>query len=76
VQDIELGGYRAPWLSPSGDPEAIAREHLVFTEGLGGSAPDHEGPALVASIRGLRERAAAVLGVTLPPFTHPQLGTI
>jgi hypothetical protein len=75
VQDIELGGYRAPWLAGS-DSEAIARERLVFTEGLGGSAAEQEGPALVASIRGLRTRAAEVLGVVLPAFTHPQLGTI
>jgi hypothetical protein len=76
VQDIELGGYRAPWLAPAGDAGAIARERLVFTEGLGGAAAEHEGPALVASIRGLRRRATEVLGVTLPTFAHPLLGTI
>lgn len=74
VQDIELGGYRAPWLAADPDPEAVRLEKLSFDAGLGGVDGVHEGPVLVKSIVAIRERARAVLGVELPTFHHPRLG--
>jgi hypothetical protein len=75
IGDVELGGYRSPWLRADADPQAVATERLVFEAGLGGTTAEFEGPVLVASIRGVRERAAG-LGIDLPAFHHHLLGTI
>jgi hypothetical protein len=74
VADIELGGYRAPWLSPHPDVEAVRRERLSFDAGLGGVAAEVEGPDLVRSVQKIRERAERTLNIHLPVFEHPLLG--
>jgi hypothetical protein len=75
IRDVELGGYRTPWLRVDPDERAVALERTVFEAGLGGSTPEWEGPVLVDSIRGVRARAAT-LGIDLPVFHHPLLGDI
>ena len=75
IRDVELGGYRSPWLRADADPEAVHTERIVFEAGLGGTAAEFEGPVLVASIRGVRDRAAT-LGIDLPEFHHHLLGVI
>ncbi len=75
IRDVELGGYRSPWLRVDADPGAVDTERLVFEAGLGGTTAAFEGPVLVDSIRGVRDRAAA-LGIDLPVFRHHLLGEV
>jgi hypothetical protein len=75
IRDVELGGYRSPWLRADADEEAVETERIVFEAGLGGTTAEFEGPVLVESIRGVRDRAAT-LGITLPDFHHHALGVI
>jgi hypothetical protein len=75
IRDVELGGYRSPWLRADADPGAVHTERIVFEAGLGGTTAEFEGPVLVASIRGVRDRAAG-LGIDLPEFHHHLLGDV
>ena len=75
VADIELGGYRSPWLDPTRNPALVELEAKSFAAGLGGTTAEWEGPIIVDSIRHLRRRAAG-LGIELPLFHHAVLGEI
>ncbi len=75
IRDVELGGYRSPWLRVDPDQEAVRLERIVFEAGLGGVTPEWEGPVLTASIAGVRERAAT-LGIDIPIFHHHLLGNV
>ncbi len=75
VGEIELGGYRSPWLDPTRNPALVEIERRVFEAGLGGTTQEWEGPVLVSSIRALRERVAR-FRIELPTFRHPALGVI
>ncbi len=75
IRDVELGGYRSPWLRADPDEEAVRLERIVFEAGLGGVTPEWEGPVLMASIAGVRERASG-LGIDIPIFHHHLLGTV
>lgn len=75
VQDLELGGYRSAWLAPDRSPGLVDIERTVFEAGLGGTTAEWEGPIVVRSIRGLRDRGRA-LGIELPTFHHDVLGEI
>jgi hypothetical protein len=75
IRDVELGGYRSPWLRADPDEAAVHSERIVFEAGLGGVTPEWEGPVLVTSISGVRERAAT-LGIDIPLFDHHLLGRV
>jgi hypothetical protein len=75
VADVELGGYRVPWLAPEPDPAKVAAEQLVFDAGLGGSSAGWEWPIMVRSMARIRQRVAG-LGIDLPTFRHPTLGPL
>lgn len=75
IGEIELGGYRSPWLDPTRNPALVRLEREVFEAGLGGTTEEWEGPILVSSIRRLRERVGR-FGIELPRFHHSILGEI
>ncbi|UCE30699.1 MAG: ferritin-like domain-containing protein [Burkholderiales bacterium] len=75
TEQVELTGYRVPWLAP--DSEATRRENeidrLTFEAGLGATVEEVEAPVFVACVQRVRERFRP-LGIELPQFRHPRLG--
>lgn len=74
--DVELTGYRVPWLAADSPTtrEENRIDALTRAAGLGASTEEEEKPVFVACVDRVRRRFAA-LGVEIPPFTHPKLGT-
>jgi len=74
--DVELTGYRVPWLAADSPTtrEENRIDALTRAAGLGASTEEEEKPVFVACVERVRRRFAA-LGVEIPPFTHPKLGT-
>ena len=73
--NVELAGYRVPWLAPD---SPMTREEnridaLTHAAGLGASIEAEEKPVFAACVERVRRRFAA-LGIEIPPFTHPKLG--
>lgn len=73
--NVELAGYRVPWLAPD---SPMTREEnridaLTHAAGLGASIEAEEKPVFVACVDRVRRRFAG-LGIEVPPFTHPKLG--
>ncbi len=74
LERVILTGYRNTWLLP-----AVAREPLLAAEaltaehGLGASTVEREKAMVRATLAQVRERLA-VLEITLPHVTHPELG--
>ena len=74
--NVELAGYRVPWLAP--DSPITAEENridrLTCAAGLGAQLEEDEKPVFTATMRRVRERFKG-LGIDVPMFTHPKLGT-
>jgi hypothetical protein len=74
--NVELGGYRVPWLAP--DSAITAEENridrLTCEAGLGAQYEEDEKPIFIATMKRVRERFKG-LGIDIPEFTHPKLGT-
>ena len=73
--NVELAGYRVPWLAPD---SAMTREEnrideLTHAAGLGASIEAEEKPVFAACVDRVRRRFAG-LGIEILPFTHPKLG--
>lgn len=73
--NVELAGYRVPWLAPD---SPMTREEnridaLTHAAGLGASIEAEEKPVFAACVERVRRRFAG-LGIEIPPFTHPKLG--
>jgi hypothetical protein len=75
TRDVELTGYRVPWLAaPSAHTDEENRiDRLTREAGLGASVEEEEKPVFVASVQRVRARFAA-LGIALPPFEHARIG--
>lgn len=74
--NVELAGYRVPWLAPESpmtDEEARI-DRLTYEAGLGAQLEEEEKPVFIACVKRVRERFAG-LGIDIPMFTHPKLGT-
>jgi len=74
--NVELAGYRVPWLAPDSPvtEEENRIDRLTHAAGLGASIESEEKPVFVACVQRVRERFAG-LGIEIPVFTHPKLGT-
>ena len=74
--NVELTGYRVPWLaadSPITDQENRI-DALTRAAGLGASIEAEEKPVFTACVGRVRRRFAE-LGIEVPLFSHPKLGT-
>jgi hypothetical protein len=73
--NVELAGYRVPWLAPDSPMtrEENRIDELTHAAGLGASIEAQEKPVFVACVERVRRRFAG-LGIEIPPFTHPKLG--
>jgi hypothetical protein len=76
TQNVELAGYRVPWLAAAGPntDEENRIDGLTREAGLGASIEAEEKPVFVACVRRVRERFRG-LGITLPAFGHPAIGS-
>ncbi len=77
MEKVELNGYHSAWLAPE-NPASLAEmaaDRVTYEAGLGATVEEAEKPVFIATVQRIRERMQA-LGITLPPFTHPKLGTI
>lgn len=74
--NVELAGYRVPWLAPESPmTEEEARiDRLTYQAGLGAQLEEEEKPVFIACVKRVRERFAG-LGIDIPMFTHPKIGT-
>ena len=74
--NVELAGYRVPWLAPDSPvtEEENRIDRLTHAAGLGASIESEEKPVFTACVKRVRERFAG-LGIEIPQFTHPKLGT-
>jgi hypothetical protein len=73
--NVELTGYRVPWLAA--DSPITAEENridaLTRAGGLGASIEEEEKPVFTACVGRVRRRFAE-LGIEVPLFEHPKLG--
>jgi hypothetical protein len=74
--NVELAGYRVPWLAPDSPvtDEENRIDRLTHAAGLGASIESEEKPVFTACVQRVRARFAG-LGIDIPKFTHPKLGT-
>jgi len=74
--NVELGGYRVPWLAPDSPitEEENRIDRLTCEAGLGAQFEEDEKPIFIATMKRVRERFAG-LGIAIPAFTHPKLGS-
>ncbi len=77
VEKVELNGYHSPWLAPEtpASNAEVEADRLTYEAGLGSTVEEEEKPVFIATLQRVRERMRD-LGITLPPFSHPKLGTI
>jgi hypothetical protein len=74
--NVELAGYRVPWLAPDSPvtDEENRIDRLTRAAGLGASIESEEKPVFIATMQRVRERFRG-LGIDVPMFTHAKLGT-
>lgn len=74
--NVELTGYRVPWMAPDSPitDEENRIDALTHAAGLGASIEAQEMPVFTACVARVRRRFAG-LGIEIPPFTHPKMGT-
>ena len=74
--NVELAGYRVPWLAPDSPVTEEERriDRLTCEAGLGAQPDDEEKPVFIACVQRVRERFRG-LGIDVPMFAHPKLGT-
>ncbi len=74
--NVELAGYRVPWLAPESamTVEEARIDRLTCEAGLGAQFEEDEKPVFTACVKRVRERFRG-LGIEMPMFTHPKLGT-
>jgi hypothetical protein len=74
--NVELNGYRVPWLAPDSPMTADENriDRLTCEAGLGAQFEEDEKPIFTACVQRVRKRFHG-LGIDIPMFTHPKLGT-
>lgn len=77
VEKVELNGYHSSWLAPETEASRIEVEadRVAYEAGLGSTVEEAEKPVFIATLKRIREQMGR-LGINLPPFSHPKLGTI
>jgi hypothetical protein len=75
TRNVELTGYRVPWLAAPGPntDEENRIDRLTREAGLGASIEEEEKPVFVACVQRVRARFAE-LGIEIPLFEHARIG--
>lgn len=76
IEKVELNGYHSAWLasdSPATRAE-IEADRITYEAGLGATVEEEERPIFIATIARIRQQMAP-MGIHLPEFSHPKLGT-
>ena len=77
VEKVELNGYHSSWLAPDNPASRseVEADRVAYEAGLGSTIEELEKPIFIATVQRIREQMRP-LGINLPPFSHPKLGTI
>jgi rubrerythrin len=77
VEKVELNGYHSSWLAPENAASLAEMEadRVTYEAGLGSTIEEIEKPIFIATLKRIREQMKP-LGINLPMFSHPKLGTI
>ncbi len=76
VEKVELNGYHSSWLAKENPASRIEVEadRITYEAGLGATIEAEEKPIFIATIQRIREQMRP-LGINLPEFSHPKLGS-
>ncbi|MEC7765023.1 MAG: hypothetical protein VX874_24170 [Pseudomonadota bacterium] len=77
MENVELNGYHSAWLAPE-NPGSLAEmeaDRITYEAGLGSTVEEQEKPIFIETVKRIRAQMGK-LGIDLPMFTHPKLGTI
>ena len=77
VEKVELNGYHSSWLAPDSPASRteVEADRVTYEAGLGSTIEEVEKPIFISTVKRIREQMRP-LGINLPLFTHPKLGTI
>jgi ferritin-like protein len=77
MEKVELNGYHSSWLAPENPASnaEVEADRITYEVGLGATVEEAEKPVFIATVKRIREQMRP-LGINLPPFSHPKLGTI
>jgi hypothetical protein len=77
MEKVELNGYHSSWLAPENPASRseVEADRITYEAGLGATVEEVEKPIFIATVQRIREQMKP-LGINLPPFSHPKLGTI
>ncbi len=76
VEKVELNGYHSAWLAAEnpatrGEVEA---DRITYEAGLGATIEEQEKPIFIGTVQRIREQMRP-MGINLPAFSHPKLGS-
>jgi hypothetical protein len=77
MEKVELNGYHSSWLAPE-NPASLAEieaDRITYEAGLGSTIEEAEKPVFIATVQRIRDQMKP-LGIHLPLFSHPKLGTV
>jgi hypothetical protein len=77
VEKVELNGYHSSWLAPE-NPASLSEveaDRITYEAGLGSTIEELEKPIFIGTVQRIRDQMKP-LGINLPLFSHPKLGTI
>jgi hypothetical protein len=77
MEKVELNGYHSSWLAPE-NPASLAEieaDRITYEAGLGSTVEEAEKPVFIATVQRIRDQMKP-LGIHLPLFSHPKLGTV
>ncbi|MEW5422924.1 hypothetical protein [Amorphus sp. 3PC139-8] len=77
MEKVELNGYHSAWLAPPNPASnaEVEADRITYEAGLGATVEEAEKPVFIATVQRIRDQMRP-LGINLPPFSHPKLGTI
>ena len=77
IEKVELNGYHSSWLAPENPASRseVEADRIAYEAGLGSTVEEAEKPVFIETVQRIREQMRK-LGINLPPFSHPKLGTI
>ena len=77
VEKVELNGYHSSWLAPENPASnaEVEADRITYEAGLGSTIEEAEKPVFITTLQRIRNQMQP-LGINLPPFFHPKLGTI
>jgi ferritin-like protein len=77
VEKVELNGYHSSWLAPENPASnaEVEADRITYEAGLGSTIEEAEKPIFITTLQRIRNQMQP-LGINLPPFFHPKLGTI